>query len=144
MKYLLIIIATVFTGLTSLSSYAEDYNFKPGLWETTSTSEIKGIPEAMASMMKIPPQKDQDCIRENDPVFESDNECKYNKKRISANKMLLNVSCTTPEGETKGNGEINFNGKKTSGWFEMKIPQGPSGPMTMKNIFTAKYIGECK
>jgi hypothetical protein len=76
-------------------------------------------------------------------MVESDEECKYDKKRVNANKMLVNVTCNTPEGVTKGKGEINFNGKKSNGWFEMNIPQGPAGPMKMKSIYHAKYLGSC-
>jgi hypothetical protein len=43
----------------------------------------------------------------------------------------------------KGTGEINFNGKKVNGWIEVDS-RGPTGPMKMKNTFTARYLGACK
>ena len=95
-------------------------------------------------MMKMPPQTEQECIKEDEPMFESDDECKYEKKRVSAEKLLVNITCTKPEGVSKGTGEVNFNGKTSSGWIEMDVPQGPSGPMKMKSIFKAKYLGACK
>lgn len=144
MKYLSTTVAVIVLGLASAQIYAGDYNFKPGLWETTTTSEVKGVPAQMAAMMKIPPETEQECFKENDLMFESDDECKYDKKRISAEKLLVNITCTTTEGVIKGTGEVNFNGKKSSGWFEMDVPRGPSGPMKMKSIFNAKYLGACK
>ncbi len=144
MKYLLSIIATLFLSLASMQLYAGSYDFKPGLWETTTTTEVKGVPEQFAQMMKMPPQTEQECIKESDLLFDADDECKYERERVSANKMLMKVTCDTPEGITKGKGEINFNGKKSNGWFEMNIPQGPTGPMKMKSIYVAKYIGACK
>lgn len=144
MKVLSTIVAAIVLELASTQIYAEEYNFEPGLWETTTTMEVKGVPAEMAAMMKIPPQTEQECIKENDLMFVSDEECKYEKKRVSAKQLLLNITCTTPEGVIKGTGEINFNGKTSSGWFEMDIPQGPSGPMKMKSIFKAKYLGACK
>ena len=144
MKYLSTMVAAIVLGLSSTKIYAGDYNFKPGLWETTTTMEVKGVPVEMAAMMKMPPQTEQECIKENDLMFESDDECKYEKKRVSAKKLLVNITCTTPEGVAKGAGEVNFNGKTSSGWFEMDVPRGPSGPMKMKSIFNAKYLGACK
>ena len=143
MKYLSTTVAVIVLGLASTQIYAGDYNFKPGLWETTTTSEVKGVPAEMAAMMKIP-QTEQECFNENDLMFESDDECKYDKKRISAEKLLVNIKCTTPEGVIKGTGEVNFTGKKSSGWFEMYAPRGPSGPMKIKSIFNAKFLGACK
>ena len=143
MKLLSTKVAAIILGLASTQIYAGEYDFKPGLWETTTTMEVKGVPAEMAAMMKIPPQTEQECIKENDLMFVSDDECKYEKKRVSDKKLLLDITCTTPEGVIKGTGEINFNGKTSSGWFEMDIPQGPSGPMKMKSIFKAKYLGAC-
>lgn len=144
MKVLSTMVAAIVLELVSTQIYAEEYNFEPGLWETTTTMEVKGVPAEMAAMMKIPPQTEQECIKESDLMFVSDDECKYEKKHVSDKQLLLNITCTTPEGEIKGKGEINFNGKTSSGWFEMDIPQGPSGPMQMKSIFNAKYLGACK
>ena len=144
MKKLSTIVAAITLGLASTQIYAGDYNFKPGMWETTTTLEVKGVPAEMAAMMKMPPQTEQECIKEDEPMFESDDECKYDKKRVSAEKLLVNITCTTPEGVSKGTGEVNFNGKTSSGWIEMDVPQGPSGPMKIKSIFKAKYLGACK
>ena len=144
MNYLSTTVAAIFLGLISTQAYAGDYDFKPGLWETTTTMEVKGVPAQFAAMMKMPPQTEQDCLKESDLIFTSDDECKYDRKRISAKKMLINITCNTPEGITKGTGEINFNGNKSNGWFEMNIPHGPTGPMKMKSIYNAKYLGACK
>jgi hypothetical protein len=143
-NYLSTTVAAIFLGLASTQVYAGDYDFKPGLWETTTTMEVKGVPAQFAAMMKMPPQTEQECLKESDLMFKSDDECKFDRKRISAKKMLVNITCNTPEGITKGTGEINFNGNKSNGWFEMNVPQGPTGPMKMKSIYNAKYLGACK
>jgi len=143
-KYLSTIVAAIILGLASTQIYAGEYDYKPGLWETTTTLEVKGVPAEMAAMMEMPPQTEQECIKENEPMFVSDDECKYEKKSVSAKKLLVNITCTTPEGVTKGTGEVNFNGTTSSGWIEMDIPKGPSGQMKIKSIFNAKYIGACK
>ena len=144
MKTLSTTVVSIFLGLVSTQAYAGEYDFKPGLWETTTTTEVNGVPEQFAAMMKIPPQTEQECIRESDLMFETDDECKFDRKRVSAKKMLVNITCNTPDGITKGTGEINFNGVKSTGWFEMNVPNGPTGPMKMNSIYSAKYLGSCK
>ena len=143
MKVLSITVAAVALGLASQQSYAGEFDFKPGLWETTATSEVKGAPAEMAAMMKMPPETERECIKDNDLMFESDDECNYEKNRISAKKLLVDITCTTPEGVSKGTGEIDFDGDKTSGWFEMDMPGGPAGPMKIRSVFNAKYVGTC-
>lgn len=144
MNYLSTIVGATVLGMASIQAHAGDYDFKPGLWKTTTTMEVKGVPAQFAAMMKMPPQTDQECLKESDLMFKTDDECKFERKRISANKMLVAIACNTPEGMTKGTGEINFNGEKSTGWFEMNVPRGPTGPMKMKSIYNAKYMGACK
>ena len=144
MKYISTIIAVILLNLASTLTYAGDYDFEPGMWESTTTVEITGVPPEMAAMMQVPPQTRQDCVKENDLVFPSDTNCKYEKQRVSARKLLVNITCTTPHGVSKGNGEANFNRKTASGWFEMEMPQGPAGTMKMKSIFHARYVGACQ
>ena len=74
MKLLSTIATAILLALTSTQICAEDYNFKPGLWETTTTSEVIGVPAEMAEMMRVPPQTEQECIKENDLMFESDDD----------------------------------------------------------------------
>lgn len=131
-------------GLASIQAIAGDYAFTPGLWETTTTVEVTGVPAQMAAMMKVPPRTEKDCIKENDIMLKNDGDCTYDKKRVNAHKMLVAITCNTPQGPTKGKGEINFDSKSSSGWFEMNMQGGPAGPMKMKNTFKSKYIGKCK
>lgn len=136
--------AAIVLGLAGQQSQAGDYNFVPGLWETTTTSEIKGVPPEIAAMMKQPPRTQQSCVTEDDLKFGAGDECQYENKRLSASKLRVDVSCATPVGVTKGMGEVNLKGKTAAGWFEMTVPEGPMGPMTMKSVFNAKYVGACK
>lgn len=144
MKYLPRLVILVIVGLMPLYAYADDYDFTPGLWESTVTVEFKGIPDQMASMMKIPIKTESICLRKDDLMFKTDNQCTYEKNRISKNKMKIDITCNTPQGVTKGSGEINFTSKSSSGWIEMNVPGGSMGPMTMKSNFNSKYIGACK
>ena len=144
MKFLSILITTIIPGLISLSVHADSYNFKAGLWETTTTMEVKGVPAEMAKMMQMPTQVDQDCVQKGEVMFESDKNCQYEKTRVSANKLLVKITCSTPEGITNGKGEVNFNGKTTNGFFAMNVPRGPFGPLLIKNTFKARYLGSCK
>ncbi len=143
MKFLSIIPVTLAIGLSSTIVFAADYDFKLGLWETTTIMDVKGAPPQMAAMMKLPPQVEQECINSVDEIFESDTECKYEKKRISANKMQINFKCVEDGDVMIGKGGVSFNGKALSSWTEMKT-QGSSGPMTVTYTTSGKYLGACK
>ncbi len=137
-------LATFLLSTASLTVNAGEYDFKPGLWETTTKIKIEGVPKAMAALMAPPaPITETGCTTEKDIIFNSDSECKYDTNRISSKKVRMKMTCSSPNGAAKGKGEINFNGKKLNGWFEMNS-RGPSGPMKIKHTFTAKYVGTCK
>lgn len=133
----MLILVTVPAGV-----YAGEYNFKPGLWETTSSVKFTGLPAQMAAMMEQAPITEQHCMSEKELFMNSSKECKYTKNRVSAKKLKVSMTCNTEGGVAKGQGEINFNGKNVDGWFEIK-GRGPAGPMTTKNRFTSKYLGVC-
>lgn len=135
-------IALLVMGVLSTVAYAGEYNFTPGLWETVSTMKVTGVPEQMAAMMKQPPHTEQHCMSEKDVMFNADQECTYDKNSVSAKNVTFVMSCPTQNGMSKGKGEVNFRGKKVDGWFEM-VSDGPTGPMTMRNSFTSKYLGAC-
>ena len=138
MKFLSIVVSII-VGLVSTNICAGEYDFKPGLWETTTVTEIEGLTE------KMPPEIEQECMKGTDSMYESDDECRYKKKRVNANKMMVEMTCTTPDGMIgKATGETNFNGKTSSGWFDMNMSRGSSGSMKMKVTFSGKYLGACK
>jgi len=127
----------------SVSVQAAGYDFKPGMWETTTTMEVKGLPPEMAGMMNMPPRIEKECVKHSELMFVKDEACKFERNRINANKMQVTILCVTGEGSSSGKGEIHFNGKHSSGWFEMTIPQGPADSMSMKRFFEARYLGAC-
>ena len=143
MKLLSTTAVALVMGVSSTSLSADEYNYKPGLWEIKTTMEVEGVPAHMKALMKVPPVVEQECLKANEDIFKSDNECKYDKKRISANKIQVTFKCSEEGSEMTGKGETTFSGETLSSWTEMKT-QGPTGPMTMKNTTTGKYIGPCK
>ncbi len=144
MKSLVCVIVAAMVLCGTSQVFAEGYNFKPGLWESTTKMEIIGLPENMAKMMQDLPSTSQECISSSDLVFEENEDCSFEKNRINANKLSLNVVCTMPEGVAKGIGEVTFNNETSAGWFEVEMPTSPFGPMKMKTSFTSRYIGVCK
>ena len=143
MRYLASIVVLFLLTVVSITSFAGDYNYKPGMWETTTQMEVLNLPPDLAAMAKMPSQTQQDCIKGDEYLFsENDKKCKYDTTRVSAEKMKVNMTCVDQGKEMKGKGEVNFNGKTTSGQFDYDVG-GPSGPMKMRATFTAKYIGAC-
>lgn len=142
MKKFTTTIALFILGWIATGAYAGEYNFKPGLWESTTSVKFTGLSPQYAAMMEQKPYTEQYCMSEKDLFMNSDKECKYTKKHVSSKLLKVSMNCKTQNGSAKGNGEIHFDGSKVSGWFEMK-GRGPNGPMTTRNSFTSKYIGAC-
>jgi len=143
MRYLLITIATAIFTMASMQVYAEEYNFKPGLWETTSIMEKEGLPKEYAAMVGNP-QVEQECWKRNEAPFKDEEGCKTVHKRVGANKFSYETICKSPEGLNKVKGEVTLNGTTSSGWFEAGTTNGPAGPFKMKGTFKGKYLGPCK
>jgi len=144
-KLLSTTIAAITLGLISTQLYAADYNYKPGKWEITRTTEIKGVPTEFKAMMKVPPETTQECISDDNFIFApNEGECKYEQNRVSSEKLRITFTCAESDGVIKGTGEVNFNGKTSSGWFKMNVEKSPFGPMKIKSNFKARYIGACK
>jgi hypothetical protein len=134
--------------LSSFSSHAEDYDFKPGLWETKISVEILGMPKEMSAMTQPPVLVESECVKQDDVNFmmqgeKAEKNCKITNKRLSAEKVQIKMICVNSDVTTKGHGEMNFKGTVVTGWFDMQMP-GPMGQMTMKSVFDSKYIGPCE
>jgi hypothetical protein len=143
-----IALACVFTaGLGT--AQAADYNFKPGLWETTTVTEMKGMPKGMPGMPGNQRHTERHCVRESDIDFvpkagKPQNDCKMTQHRVSRNKMRWTVRCNHQGVISEGKGEVVFSGTSNHGTFEMTMNGSPMGPMVMKHTFTSKRIGDCK
>lgn len=139
-------ILAIALGMTAQSGHAVEYNFVPGLWETTTTSQLIGVPPEIGAMMQMqmPPQTERACVTADDLQFGAGDQCQYTNERVNASKLAVTVTCNTPLGPAHGSGEVNLQGKNSSGWFEMSIPQSLAGPMTMKTVFSSRYLGACR
>jgi hypothetical protein len=149
----------LFTGLMLASTqiHAADYDFEPGLWETTWKTEIielEAPPEMealMRSMGNRPVYTETECIKDTAPAFDSEpddenegEECKTTTNRISANKMEFETSCTAPGEVTKTVGEMHFNGKTSTAKFELTSASAETS-INIKStlVGSGKYIGAC-
>lgn len=144
-KFITICSLTFVSWLFAGIAYSEEWNVNPGMWETTSKMEVKGVPPEMAAMMQRQPMVEKECVKDKNYNFKMDQDaqgCTFNQKRHSSKKLSWDISCSAESGNAKGKGEANFNGNTVSGWFEMNM-QGPSGPMTMRHTFEGKRIGAC-
>ena len=150
-----IITKTLFAGLiaTSTHLYAEDYDFKPGLWEIASTTEIVKIdasPEIekiIRSTLQVPIEKTSECIKDLDSIISTEaNEtmqCKTEMKRVSAKKVILEELCTSSDNTSKIVGEFNLNGETFTSNINVSSTDNAM-KVIMKVIGNGKYIGACK
>lgn len=145
-KGLITVGLTISVILLSTAAQAEEYNVNPGMWETTYKMEMSGVPPEMAAMMQEQPKLERECVKDKDIDFSPDDmskDCSFKSTRHSANKVTWNIQCKGQNGNSTGQGEVNFNGNSASGWFEMNVQGGPTGPMKIRNVFSGKRTGPC-
>jgi len=133
-------------GVSGSYTYAEEYNINPGMWETTYKMEMTGLPPAMAATMQEAPKVERDCVKDKNYDFNPGDEakgCTFTTNRHSSKKISWDIKCSGEGGDATGHGEVNFNGDTVSGWFDMNMPQGPAGPMTIHNTFESRRVGSC-
>ncbi len=140
----LIMLISLFGFLAT--THAADYNFQPGLWETTTTTEMKNMPAGMPSMA---PHTSRHCVRKSDTEFVPDpggpqNNCKVNHERVSKSKIRWTVRCDNRGVISEGKGEAVYSGNTSRGHFTMTMNGGPTGSMVMKHTFTSRRVGDCK
>ena len=130
--------------LSSTPGHAAPPQFKPGLWETTVTTEVQGMPAGMPGMG---PQTRRECITAKDvnytPQSGMDKSCKVDQKQKDANTMTWTVQCNHQGRMSSGRGEATTQGDSSSGFFEMNMQGGPHGEMVMKSTFKSRRVGDC-
>ena len=144
-KKISVVCVTFIISMFGETAHSEEYNITPGMWETNSKMEVKGMPPEMAAMMQRPPKVEKECVKDKNHDFkmgENAKGCTINKQHHSSKKLSWDISCSAEGGNANGRGEVNFKGDTISGWFEMNM-QGPGGPMTMRHTFEGKRVGSC-
>lgn len=126
---------------------AEDFNIKPGLWKTTNSMKVEGVPPQMAAMMEQQvPQIETECVKDNKVDFvpkDMGENCTFEKTSSSAKKLTWRFECKDGGGTAKGKGEVNYNSTSVSGWMDVKTG-GPNGAsMRMRHSFKSKRVGPC-
>jgi hypothetical protein len=137
--------------IVPLTTYANNYDFKSGLWEITTTAEIidtDAPPEIEKMIRSMANNVETECINSPTAIFEPDaddvQECKLNIKRTSSNKLLFEDVCTDAEGGGFSNtaGEMNLNGK-TLTFLAESTTSDESFSMKNKVLGSGKHIGKC-
>ena len=114
---------------------------RPGLWETTITSNIPGMP------MAPPPVTHQSCITKDDLVprdRKAPDECQRIEHNVDGDSVTWTVECEQHGMKTQGNGRITYVGDTFSGQIEMTLQGGPGGSMKMTQVMQGRRVGDCK
>ena len=108
-------------------------NLQEGLWEITSKMQMMG--------MNMPAVKHNQCITRENAVPDSsqpNQECKIVETSVNGDTVSWKMVCKTPEGESKMNGEITYNGDTFKGTLKIDM-QG----MEMVQNMSGRRIGDC-
>ena len=130
-------------GVTlALSSFGTqaDLNMQPGLWETTITMNMPGMP------MVPPPTTQRTCITREDLVPkdpQSAQDCQRLDHNIEGNTVTWNAECEHAAGTTIGSGKITYTGNTYQGSMEMEMRNGQGKVMKMNQTLSGRRVGDC-
>lgn len=121
-------------------------NVRPGLWETTITSNIPGMP------MAPPPVTHQSCITHDDLTQDNlvprdkktADQCSRMDHKVEGDTVTWVVECEQQGMKTVGTGRITYVGDTYTGLIEMTMQGGPGGSMKMTQQMQGRRIGDCK
>lgn len=164
----LTILASMAILLPAATWAADIFDVKPGLWETTSTTDMGGMPampqipadklaqlppdqrariEAMMKGRGATPNVSKVCLTKEAlakalSFTQNNNNCTQKVTTLSASKQEVHFECT---GQFKGAGDLiieRLDSEHAKGDMVMKGEGGRGGtPMSMKMSFTTKYLG---
>ncbi|MCX5810093.1 MAG: DUF3617 family protein [Proteobacteria bacterium] len=116
---------------------------KEGLWEITTTSEMKGVP------VQLPPSTLQQCITKKDLVPKSDlqgagQDCRIKDEKVGSNTVSYVVECKDKDGNIiEISGKTNYRGNVFDGAATTTVKTKDQGTMQMTSTTLGRYIGPC-
>lgn len=125
--------------LAGSSAHADP--MRNGKWEITSKTEMSGMPAGVSGRTN----KVTICVdnkNKDKPPIGADPSCRISNYKIVGNSSSWKMECS---GEMKmsGTGSITFSGDQYSGTSTMNMEIPGEKPITMKNSYTGKRIGDC-
>ena len=144
-----IIWSVVFVAVFATIGAAASPNMKYGLWEITTSMEMKGMPMPFA----MKPMTQTQCISKKDvenpektvPQTSKENkDCKIKDYKVAGNRVTWKTVCTGKNPMTS-TGEITYNqGTSYEGSMTMDTEGNAKKTMHMVYHFKGKRIGDCK
>jgi hypothetical protein len=159
MRLFLPVFVSAMTAVAACTSQAQSsIPSKPGLWESTMTSNITGIqvpPDMEARLAQMPPDQQatirsamgggphtsvvHSCLtREqfdkwNDNFTRGkDGECTHSNVSQTANERSFDISCTSPNAKTTGHVDMVFDGDEHGRGTVHMVRTATQGPQAMK------------
>jgi len=115
---------------------------KEGLWEITTKTEMKGMPNQMPAMTM------KQCMTKKDmapkPMSKGEQNCKMKDQKVVGDTVTYVMECREKDGSVmESTGKMTYKGDSFDGTnnVTMKGKQGP--PMQMTSRMSGKYLGPC-
>jgi hypothetical protein len=138
-------ISRITAGVTlligAMTALAAEPNMNPGLWETTITTEMAGMP------MGVPPMTTKQCVTKEDLVPDTSRggqECDLVDTKIDGDTVNWHLRCNSQGMVTEGKGTITYQGDSYGGTIHMTMTGGPMGSMTMDQKISGRRVGDCQ
>ena len=120
-------------------------HMKPGLWETTVSVEMSGMPPGMPQ--SVPPTTVQHCYRPKDTkdlrsTVPKKSNCAVSDWKETGNTVTWTMKCSGAAAMTM-TGKMTYNGDRYSGVGKATMDMGGRS-MQMTQNFQARRVGDCK
>lgn len=152
----------------SALAYAQAFNVKPGLWETTSQGSMGGMPEMpKVDTSKMTPEQaamvaaamargrggagattvkkcwtKEDIAKQAFTGKEMEEGCTSSVVSKTATSLEMKFECTNPDHPASGTLKVtSTDPEHVSGTTTMAITGGRGAGMTMNSTFTSKWLG---
>ncbi|MDQ3282200.1 MAG: DUF3617 domain-containing protein [Acidobacteriota bacterium] len=137
-KYVTYVLAGLTVMAAVVPASAATSPQKPGKWQIKMQMDMPGMP------FKMPPVTTEVCLTEEDlnnpeKAVPSDPKakCTISDYKVDGNKVTWSMDC--PKQDTKGTGEITYDGDSYDGSMKMTV-----GEQVMTTKYSGKWLGACK
>jgi hypothetical protein len=126
----------------------------PGLYETSVSVNVGGLPETLAKSMQGSVEKQQDCVTPEEAAKGSadlfgkkDDNCQSKDVVFAGGRIHGTLVCRGKGGEGEGAATITLDGSYTSTGYDVTanmVTQAGGKKMTVETRVVGRRVGECK
>jgi hypothetical protein len=146
MRNVLIVLSAAALLVAAGVARAATAHIEPGMWESTVTSKIDGLPSFLGGGAHTSTHRN--CVTRKDTEFKpphnAKSHCTYHQYPLGPHKVRWTVSCVNGHTTSHGTGMATYSRTHSKGHMDLKVSGMPGGKMmTMHETFESRRLGSC-